>query len=956
MSKKNVAVTVAIILIAIAGIVTTILFFPQKKSDDNTISDPDGFEAYYKAITSDEVTSENGIYYVDSQILLTAISPASFEEVQNLVSNFDGEIVGYISTTNDYQISFQQRKTYQELVDITQQLRNNSLIETATISYVAGLENGTINYSSDPWLDADNPTDTSGSIWDESNPVGNNWWAEAIHMPTVWDMDLDTETVKVGIIDSMFDTTNEDLDENTFAKTWNNPVDENGNCNVTEIYNNAVSDYNRAINNRDKDLQRASQNLMINSSHGTHVAGIIAAQAENGFGIIGVNQDVHLYGYAVLSDDASASEEAVWGSIFMFKCAIAQLLNEGVKVINISMGFNDALTGSQDGDSNWQTFVSENSAALEAFLLKYIEAGNEFLICKSAGNDSTSNNRYDAANDVFGAISNSTVSDRIIIVGAAQYNTDGYYCVADFSNTGSRVVVYAPGVDILSDIPSNVTALKSGTSMSTPIVTGLASLIWGINPELSAEQVRSIIYASTSSTIFDLDSRPGIVRDWINFWSDPTAIVDARLCVQLAQSSVGTAGVPTKAMGTITGMIYSVSSNGEELYETNITDIVIYDESGIRVMSLEPESIALPINDSTTGELRMLKLQSYSAVLEAGIYTIEVNAEGFESQSQEIVIEENEMNIYDFEFVDYSNLVTDAYAAEITGEYGDCLFSIPQINIAGGAIEAINKEIWDKLYVGVVEEIRANLSYAGGEYIKYEWVINGDILSLWIESHPVGWAWWDYYVYNVAISTGTPLSNEEVISSAGLTTEEYYEKAKQVLGSQYWSNWERDNDNFYDPNFVEWFNQSLRNTISDENIRISTPCFNSDGQLCIVAPVYSMAGADYYWHILNMEDFVLLPYYAEDAVLLTHSINISEDKAYEIACDYWNYSPGSVSEETGFELFLVYDGLKEKYDGNHYYSFRLQWWVPEEAGWGNHMSTIDYLYVNAETGECTDTI
>lgn len=308
------------------------------------------------------------------------------------------------------------------------------------------------------------------------------------------------------------------------------------------------------------------------------------------------------------------------------------------------------------------------------------------------------------------------------------------------------------------------------------------------------------------------------------------------------------------------------------------------------------------------------------------------------------------------QFVDYSNLVTDAYAAEITGEYGDCLFSIPQINIAGGAIEAINKEIWDKLYVGVVEEIRANLSYAGGEYIKYEWVINGDILSLWIESHPVGWAWWDYYVYNVAISTGTPLSNEEVISSAGLTTEEYYEKAKQVLGSQYWSNWERDNDNFYDPNFVEWFNQSLRNTISDENIRISTPCFNSDGQLCIVAPVYSMAGADYYWHILNMEDFVLLPYYAEDAVLLTHSINISEDKAYEIACDYWNYSPGSVSEETGFELFLVYDGLTEKYDGNHYYSFRLQWWVPEEAGWGNHMSTIDYLYVNAETGECTDTI
>ena len=759
MSKKNVAVTVAIILIAIAGIVTTILFFPQKKSDDNTISDPDGFEAYYKAITSDEVTSENGIYYVDSQILLTAISPASFEEVQNLVSNFDGEIVGYISTTNDYQISFQQRKTYQELVDITQQLRNNSLIETATISYVAGLENGTINYSSDPWLDADNPTDTSGSIWDESNPVGNNWWAEAIHMPTVWDMDLDTETVKVGIIDSMFDTTNEDLDENTFAKTWNNPVDENGNCNVTEIYNNAVSDYNRAINSRDKDLQRASQNLMINSSHGTHVAGIIAAQAENGFGIIGVNQDVHLYGYAVLSDDASASEEAVWGSIFMFKCAIAQLLNEGVKVINISMGFNDALTGSQDGDSNWQTFVSENSAALEAFLLKYIEAGNEFLICKSAGNDSTSNNRYDAANDVFGAISNSTVSDRIIIVGAAQYNTDGYYCVADFSNTGSRVVVYAPGVDILSDIPSNVTALKSGTSMSTPIVTGLASLIWGINPELSAEQVRSIIYASTSSTIFDLDSRPGIVRDWINFWSDPTAIVDARLCVQLAQSSVGTAGVPTKAMGTITGMIYSVSSNGEELYETNITDIVIYDESGIRVMSLEPESIALPINDSTTGELRMLKLQSYSAVLEAGIYTIEVNAEGFESQSQEIVIEENEMNIYDFEFMMEvsSNEWKEAYINYVN-EHGNTYDSF------GHAME-------------IYKLVNINNDSIPELYINFRSTAGGDVICTYYDGKVVEQPMWNYgFSY---------MEGQNIFRDAGGHMDVYHDKIYSIENGQF---------------------------------------------------------------------------------------------------------------------------------------------------------------------------
>lgn len=297
-------------------------------------------------------------------------------------------------------------------------------------------------------------------------------------------------------------------------------------------------------------------------------------------------------------------------------------------------------------------------------------------------------------------------------------------------------------------------------------------------------------------------------------------------------------------------------------------------------------------------------------------------------------------------------LVTDAYVGEIKGEYGDCHFSIPRLNIAGETVESINKEIWDELYVGVLEKIQANRPYVGSEYIKYEWAVNGNILSLWIESHPVDWAWWDYYVYNVAISTGTPLSSEEVISAAGLTTEEYYEKVKQVLGSGYWYNWERNNEQFYNKDFVEEFNQQLRKTISDENIRITTPFFNSSVQLCFLARVYSMAGADYYWGIHNLDDFEFLPYYAEDAVLLTHNVNITEDEAYKMACDYWNYVPGSLAEETGFELFLVYDGLIEEYDGNHYHSFRLRWLVPMEAGIGNYLSTVDYLYINAETGEC----
>ena len=301
--------------------------------------------------------------------------------------------------------------------------------------------------------------------------------------------------------------------------------------------------------------------------------------------------------------------------------------------------------------------------------------------------------------------------------------------------------------------------------------------------------------------------------------------------------------------------------------------------------------------------------------------------------------------------IDYNNLVTDAYNEEFGGRH----FSIPQINLNSDAVTTINAEIWDTLYTGVVEDILAwwkTEQYEGYEYISYQWAVNDDILSVLIESHPVDWNWIDYYVYNISLSTGTLLSDEEVVSASKISVDEYYEQAKQVLGSSFWSNWKRDSANFYSKDFVDFFNQCLQKTLSTSNVDTAMPFFNDKGQLCIVAPMYSMAGADYYLTVLNMEDFELLPYYAENATLLTHAINISEDDAYKIACDYWNYIPENNTEEVEYEVFLVYDGITEVPDGNHYYTFRLRWWVPENSGTGYQASTIDFLYINAETGEC----
>lgn len=77
------------------------------------------------------------------------------------------------------------------------------------------------------------------------------------------------------------------------------------------------------------------------------------------------------------------------------------------------------------------------------------------------------------------------------------------------------------------------------------------------------------------------------------------------------------------------------------------------------------------------------------------------------------------------------------------------------------------------------------------------------------------------------------------------------------------------------------------------------------------------------------------------------TLTISETDAYDIACEYWDYTENKVDDETGYQLILSSDGLTEDRNGKKYYAFRLRWFVPTSG----HASTLEYLYVDAETGE-----
>ena len=302
--------------------------------------------------------------------------------------------------------------------------------------------------------------------------------------------------------------------------------------------------------------------------------------------------------------------------------------------------------------------------------------------------------------------------------------------------------------------------------------------------------------------------------------------------------------------------------------------------------------------------------------------------------------------------IDFDNLVSDAFSYTDAGESSSFEYHIPKINIDDAAIAQLNQEIYAGLeYDHIASDIAA---YGFADHsASYQWSVNGSILSLVTKTDDTMAAWTEYSVYNISILDGTEITDEELVSSVGLSMDDYYIKVEQALGSKYWEGWDRTNEQFQNNSFCEMFNAQLENTISQENLRKALPYLNSEGQLCIIAPIYSMAGADYYYHELNLSDLTLIPDYKYGVEIQAHAINISQEEAYQIACDYWDFTPGDVADETGFELFVSYDTtITSQNSGKTYYCYLLRWMV--DAGSDTaHLSTCDWVYIDAESGECS---
>jgi subtilisin family serine protease len=292
---------------------------------------------------------------------------------------------------------------------------------------------------------------------------------------SAWETTRGSEEVVVAVLDSGIDYNHPDLK----ANMWSRPAhiaaysdDELGH--FDDEFGFDASDNGPAGGHGPFD-GRMVTDPMDQNGHGTHCAGIIGAEGNNGIGIAGVNWKVQIMplkfmgrtGYGSVSDAVEAINYAI------------DRKKAGVNLRVISASFGSAT----------------DSKALRDAIAAAGEEG--ILFVAAAGNDASNNDRWPHYPSNY---------DLPNVIGVAALDRNDR--LASFSNYGAKSVhIAAPGKAILSTWPGGRYREASGTSMATPYVAGIAALIVANQPNISVKTLRDRLIGSAD----ELESLKGKV-------------------------------------------------------------------------------------------------------------------------------------------------------------------------------------------------------------------------------------------------------------------------------------------------------------------------------------------------------------------------------------------------------------------------------------------------------------
>ncbi len=279
--------------------------------------------------------------------------------------------------------------------------------------------------------------------------------------------------------------------------------------------------------------------------HGTHVAGIIAANRNNNIGIKGVADNVRIMTVRCVPDGDERDKDVA--------NAIYYAVDNGASIINMSFGKGY-------GSHKWYVDKAMRYAAEHDVLLVHA-AGNS-----SANNDTEANFPNDELEKPIkkGLFGKEKHISTWMEIGALHWKT-GENRVAGFSNYGKKNVdLFSPGVQLQSTIPDGKYGPASGTSMASPAAAGVAAVIRSYYPELSAVQVKHIMEQSVIKQDGEV-LKPGSRTEKVKF-SDLCAsggIVSTTNAVMMAEKTKA-AKKSKKAIWREAGMGKNVKKLGKE--------------------------------------------------------------------------------------------------------------------------------------------------------------------------------------------------------------------------------------------------------------------------------------------------------------------------------------------------------------------------------------------------------
>ena len=313
-----------------------------------------------------------------------------------------------------------------------------------------------------------------------SDPQYNNQWhyyetSGGLNLPTAWDSSTGANVV-VAVIDTGI-TDHVDLRANLLPG-----YDMISNTTIANDGNGRDSDASDTGDATNANECRANTPARSSSWHGTHVAGTVAAVANNGIGIAGVAYDAKIVPIRALGRCGGLTSDIADGIIWAAGGSVSGIPNNPnpAQVINLSLG------GSGSCDATSQAAINQ-AVSLGA------------TVVVAAGNSNQN-------------VSNATPANCQNVVSVAAVGRTGGR--ASYSNFGSLVDVAAPGGDqgtgrsdgVLSTLNAGQTSpagdiyeYYQGTSMATPHVAGAAALLYSVNPSITPAEVESVLETTARS-------------------------------------------------------------------------------------------------------------------------------------------------------------------------------------------------------------------------------------------------------------------------------------------------------------------------------------------------------------------------------------------------------------------------------------------------------------------------